>query len=344
MLGTGRNACPLPELWDWTEIEALAEQHGLLAIVVDGIAQLPEDKRPPKEVLLQWIGITMQDESRFAIQQKVAAEMASLFQENYIRTYVLKGDVVAECYPKPEHRVSSDMDCFLLPEKGDFDAWELGNDLIKSKGFEVSDGFYKNSSFYLTGLTVENHKYMTPFRGNGKLKSLEVFLQGMIREDGGQNRFEGTCLYKPPVMMTALFLIEHAYSHFLHEGLTWRQVLDWAMFCRKHNQEIDWYSFGAMIDEFGFGRFYNSYVRMGQYLLGEIDEDTFSKPEKRMLADLWAPLDLQENLHSLKAKIGMAMATVRAWWKYHFFSPISMPRALWIQVNGFLFMKHPTLE
>jgi len=38
--------------------------------------------------------------------------------------------------------------------------------------------------------------------------------------------FEGTWLYRPPVVVSALFLIEHAYSHFLHEGLTWRHVLD----------------------------------------------------------------------------------------------------------------------
>lgn len=62
-----------------------------------------------------------------------------------------------------------------------------------------------------------------------------------------------------------------------------------------------------------------------------------------MLDDVWAPLDLQEDLHNLKAKIGMAMATVRASWKYRYFSPISMPHALWIQVKGFLFMKNPQL-
>ena len=41
-------------------------------------------------------------------------------------------------------------------------------------------------------------------------------------------------------MVTALFLIEHAYSHFLHEGLIWRHVLDWMMFSGKHKDEIDW--------------------------------------------------------------------------------------------------------
>lgn len=329
---------------NWQEIEIFARQHGLLGVVVDGIELLPESQRPDKNHLLQLIGSVMQDESRYTIQQNVAAEMALLFHDKYVRTSVLKGAVVAECYPKPEHRLSSDMDCFLIPDKSDFDAWSLGNDLIKAKGFEVSKGFYKNSAFYLPGLTVENHRYLTPFRGNKVLKRLEVLLQGLLREDKGEDRFVDTWLYRPPVMVTALFLIEHAYSHFLHEGLTWRHVLDWMLFSLRHKEEIDWLTLDALVDEFGFRKFYNSYYHLGQYLLGELDEDQLTKSDKKMLGDVWAELDLHETFHGVKGKLALAGNTWRARWKYHYFSEISMPHALWIQVKGFLFDKHPTLD
>ena len=115
---------------------------------------------------------------------------------------------------------------------------------------------------------VENHRFMTPFRGNRRMKRLERLLQAMMAEDAGLDRFEGTWLYRPPVMVSALFLVEHAYSHFLHEGLTWRHVLDWQMFRRRHQEEIDWRSFDAFVDEFGFGKFYDSYCRLGRFLIG----------------------------------------------------------------------------
>lgn len=330
--------------FNWHEVETLAMQQGLLGLVVDGIGQLPEDLKPDKNHILQMIGLVMQDESRYAIQQKTAAEMALLFHDNYIRTYILKGSVVSECYPIPEHRVSSDIDCLLLPEKSDFDAWQLGNDIIKANGYEVSEGFYKNSSLYLPGTLVENHLYMVPFRGNKKLKRLEILLQRMIHEDNGEDRFEGTWLYRPPVMVTSLFLIEHAYSHFLHEGLTWRHVLDWMMYSRRHKTEIDWHSLDALVDEFGFRTFYNSFHNLGLYLLGEISKDVLSKIDELMLADVWAPLDLHETLVGIKGKLGLVGNTMRAWWKYHYFSEISMLHALWIQVYGFIFDKHPTIE
>ena len=145
-------------------------------------------------------------------------------------------------------------------------------------------------------------------------------------------------------MVTALFLIEHAYSHFLHEGLTWRHVLDWMLFSRKHQEEIDWVTLDALIDEFGFRIFYNSYYHLGQYLLGDSIEDNLTELDKKMLEDVWAPLDLHETIHGVKGKLALAGNTWRARWKYHYFSEISMPYALWIQVKGFLFDKHPKLD
>ena len=135
-----------------------------------------------------------------------------------------------------------------------------------------------------------------------------------------KRRFQGTCLYRPPVMVSALFLIEHAYSHFLHEGLTWRHVLDWQMFSRRHREEIDWGTFDAFVDEYGFRKFYDSYSRLGRFLVGELTADGLTPAERRMLADVWGPLDVHESLHGLKARLQLACNYWRARWKYRLFT------------------------
>lgn len=338
---------------DWSALKALAERQGLSAVVLDGIDRVQEFKglrvqdSIPQMLRLEWIGEVLQGENTYAKQSKTAGDLASLFHFNYIKTYVLKGAVIAECYPRANHRVSADMDCYLMPVKGSFDAWDLGNQLVAAKGYGVSTSFYKNSSFYLPGLTVENHRFMTPFRGNKRMEKFERLLQSMMHSEelnAKDDVMEGTYLYRPPVLVTALFIVEHAYSHFLHEGLTWRMVLDWVLFSRKHKTEIDWAEFDKRVDEFGFRKFYDSYHRLGQYLIGEFQEfSSLSVQDKRMLADIWAPLDLHETTEGVKGKKALAGNTWRARWKYRLFTDMNWIQALWIQAKGVLFIKKPIL-
>ena len=66
--------------------------------------------------------------------------------------------------------------------------------------------------------------------------------------------------------------------------------------------------------------------------------------EKRMLADVWAPLDLHETVRGLTGKMALVGNTWRARWKYRYFTDKNWIQALWIQVMGFLFMKEPKLD
>ena len=351
-LGIGNAATvALPDCIDWDEVEALAKRQGLFAVVFDGVEQLPQSLRPLFNTWLRWIGEVQLEEERYNHQWNEVCKMTQLFQQNGICTYVLKGFVASECYPKFQHRVSADFDCFLLPAEGDLDVWEKGNELIEKTGYVVERVFYKNSTFHLPSLSVENHRFLTPFRGNKTLRRLEKYLQSELKEGSRSSmgsscsRFEGTELWRPPVMVSALFLIEHAYSHFLHEGLIWRHVLDWVMFSRKHKYEIDWKEFDSRIDEFGFRKFYDAYSRLGQYLIGEVQEfNSLSVQDKRMLEDIWAPLDLHETVRGLKGKLALVGNTCRARWKYRYFTNISWFTALWKQVKGFVFEKNPKLE
>ena len=335
---------------DWEALKALADEQGLAAVALDGLNLLnfqpttvSQLSTLNSQLKLEWIGEVLQGEAVYAGQWEAARGMAEVFGKNDIRTYVLKGFVVSECYPKPNHRVSVDLDSFLTPQQGDFNAWEQGNKLMENAGFEVDRSFYKNSTIMLKGLTVENHQFMTPVRGSKRLKRLERLLQSYIYDDDGKDRFEGTCMYRPPVMVSALFLIEHAYAHFLHEGLTWRMVLDWQMFSRKHKQEIDWYSLSALIDEFGFRKFYDSYNRLGFYLTGEGQEpEGLSVQDKRMLGDVWASLDIHD-FHGVKGKMALAGNSIRAAWKYRYFTPDLMIVDLFNRVKGFIFERHPKI-
>ena len=61
--GVGHRSALL-DVDDWQAIKALADKQGLTAVIVDGIEQLPDAKRPPKELLLQWYLIPVRSRKR----------------------------------------------------------------------------------------------------------------------------------------------------------------------------------------------------------------------------------------------------------------------------------------
>lgn len=345
--GLGKDVC-LDSVDDWNLVTEFVNQQGVVAIALDGYGRmLKSDKRPsemPSTVKKQWIATTLRFESIFAKQRDIAVKLARYFSDNNLKIFVLKGHVVSECYPVPNHRYSCDMDCFLKSTDGNGDAWEKGNVLVEEKGYYVSRGYYKNNSFLIPGLKVENHRFLTPFRGDKRLTELEKLLQRKLRDDAGNDKMGDSELCRPPVMVSALFLIEHAFSHFLHEGLTLRHITDWMMYSRKHHDEIDWAQLQTYIDEFGFRRFFDAYEHVGEYVLGEQKYADLSGPEQRMIDSVWEGLDLPENVKGIRRRLGSVRSTFRAWWKYRYFSPVSAVASLWNRTRGFLFMQQPVLK
>ena len=71
---------------DWKALEDLAAEQGLSAVLVDGVELLPERERPPQEVLLQWIGETIQGyEYRYEQYIKAISELAAFYNRHGFR-------------------------------------------------------------------------------------------------------------------------------------------------------------------------------------------------------------------------------------------------------------------
>ena len=345
----GETGGSVPSTIDWEQLIEEASRQNVSVIVSDGLQRLYDcglysdlGDKDVRRAKARWFANTMKYEKRFADQLASAKIVGEWFAAVGIQTVVLKGFLVSECYPIPSHRYSADLDCFLIKDGEHLEAYEIGNQIIEKHGIIVDRGYYKNSSFDLAGLYVENHKFCTPFRGNATLRRFERLLQEMILS-GPLSVLGDTDLKAPPILASALFLTEHAYAHFLHEGLNLRHILDWAMFRRKHQSDLDWFVFERYVDEFGFRRFYDAYTHVGEYVLGLRQSSSLTVCEKRMMDSVWDGLDLHDSVDGLVGKIRLAGNTLRASWKYKEFSPISMTKALWIQIKGFLFMREPIL-
>lgn len=257
-LGIGHYAAPLPEQVEWSAIEALAGQQGLSAIVIDGIEIIPEEKRPPKMALLQWIGEVFQNyENRYAAYKKAISELAAFYNGHGFKMMVLKGYACSLDWPKPEHRPCGDIDIWLFGKQKEAD--EALNAWFKDQGskFKIDTSHHHHTVYEWKGFTVENHYDFVNVHAHKMGKEQEKLFKELGKDDSYFVEVNGEKVYLPSPNLHALFLIRHLANHFVSMEITLRQVLDWALFAEKHTKEIDWFWLVSLLEKYHLKDFYN---------------------------------------------------------------------------------------
>lgn len=251
-LGIGQTA-PFPVGIDWVKIEILANKHGLAAIIIDGIEQLPDVSRPPKEVLLQWIGETLQNyEYRFELYQRAIAELAGWYNSHGYKMMVLKGYACSLNWPKPKHRPCGDIDIWLFGKQKEADIL-----LAKETGVKVDASHHHHTVFDWRGFMVENHYDFVNVYADKSSKELEKTFKELGQDDSFFKDVLGEKVYMPSPNLHALFLIRHMVSHFAAAEITLRQVLDWAFFVVKHTKQVDWNWLMNLLEKYHMKDFFN---------------------------------------------------------------------------------------
>lgn len=232
----------------WARIGDLARKQGVLGIVLDGIDKLETTRYGLTRELkaaqkLKWIGEALQIEQRNRQQIGVMNNLAGKWKLQGYRVMVMKGQANGVFYPKPEHRNPGDIDCYL------FENYARGNDIARQEGANVDESWYKHSVINYKGETYENHQYFVHTRDGKRGKKLNEELVEQLKNKSEEIKvIPGTVVEMPPVQWTAMFLTYHACTHFISEGLRLKQILDWVMFLKVHQRDVDWGAFYAFCD------------------------------------------------------------------------------------------------
>lgn len=251
-IGTSKDA-KIPHEIDWPAVKDLAEKQGLSAVVLDGIEKLPEQQRPPKVFLLEWIGETLQGyEYRFDQYRKTIGEMAALYNAHELKMMVLKGFACSLDWPRPEHRPCGDIDIWQ------FGHYREGDKLVASeRGIEIDSSHHHHTVFFWGEFMVENHYDFINVYARKANAQVEKIYKELGQDDSHFVEVEGERVYLPSPNLHALFLMRHLESHFVGAYISLRQVLDWAFFVEKHGKDVDWEWLGELLEEFGMKEFYN---------------------------------------------------------------------------------------
>lgn len=252
--GAGLGAAPVSDTADtavtpgsWERIYRMAADHGLSAVVWDGICRLPAAQQPPRETRIRWALSAEKLEERYRHQQQTASKLAARFSEEGLRMLLLKGLGLSRDYPLPEHRECGDIDIYLYgqSDKGDRVLHEIGAHLY----FDVP----KHSEYVWDGVLIKNHRTILNVRRNRTERELNAVLVRLLEKEGTHGLAPG--IQAPRATFNAIFLIRHAAVHFQKEGIVLRHLCDWACFLTRHWDEIDHALFRTAMEDYRMDRF-----------------------------------------------------------------------------------------
>lgn len=308
----------------WNEVYALATRQNTTSLVLDAIGSLPAERRPPKPMLLQWIGRTAMMERMYAQHRERMASLAAFYAQHGTRMLLLKGYGCSLCWPKPEHRPTGDIDVYLFGRHDEADAL-----VERELGIRVHREYHKHSTFDYDGVEVENHaKFIDDVSHKSNIR-FEQTLISLLREEECMASPIGNVLLPPPTF-NAIFLLRHTGEHFASNEITLRHVLDVGTFFQKHHSMVDWERAMAVYQQERMVDFFNGIATICVERLG-ISASCFASADgqysyshdkalaDRILADIFERKDVLPmstiGIDTIGKKLKYAVAKSRRWWR-----------------------------
>lgn len=265
--GKGYNPPDEPKAWHGAV--KLAEMHSVLPLLIQAVWESPNGEGLCRPYLERAKRVTHSQAYRTA----GFILLYDYLLQRGLRPAVMKGIVLRALYPQPEQRASTDEDLLIRPEE--FSAYhralldyglspvEPGEDL--SKAHEVS---YADRG---KGLYIELHMQPFPPTSEAYGELLGLF-------DGVLDRCVNVRVYGQEFVTLSptdhlLYLLCHAYKHFLHGGFGIRQVCDIGIFTKSNSDRIDWPYIRQSCEGIRIERFAAGIYRITEKHLG------FSMPE-----------------------------------------------------------------
>lgn len=250
---------------DWDNVYRLSEEQSVIGVVLAGIER--SSIKPPRELLLQWIGEVQMLEQQNKAMNKFIAELIEKMRKVGIYTLLVKGQGVAQCYERPLWRTSGDVDLFLNKENYDKAKTYL-RPLATSTETEYQ--YECHLGMTIDSWTVELHGTLRSGLSSKVDKVLDgiwydMFCGGHVRS-WVNNR---TQVFLPGINADVTYVFTHILQHLYRGGVGLRQICDWCRLLWKHYSDLDLLllekrilQMGLMSEWKAFGAFAVEYLGM----------------------------------------------------------------------------------
>lgn len=212
----------------WRKVCTLAGRQSMYGILLSGIETLPDDKRPPREILMRLISISYEIEQKNRQLNLKAKQLSDHYKSLSFTPILLKGQGIATLYPAPYRRMPGDIDMWLTQSAG-----KVRSHMKKERPeaeFSLHHIHYKDTD----GTDVEIHTlpaYMLNPISNYRL--LRHISRWKLQSRLVTLPDTDAAISVPSNEMNIIFLLLHKYRHLLLGGIGLRQLTDYMMLLRS---------------------------------------------------------------------------------------------------------------
>ncbi|MBQ7299152.1 MAG: nucleotidyltransferase family protein, partial [Clostridia bacterium] len=256
----------LPLDADTTAILRLAADHKLHHMILAAmpLELLPEpQKRRP--ALLNQVTVQVNVTTAFL---RLWAEMT----DAGFHLFVIKGIVCRSLYPQPELRPSSDEDLYVSA-----DEFEPCGAFLRERGMAPDKKHFSDYGEIgwrsKDGLYIELHREL--FEGDELHELHDLFSFNTLQTEDYPTPYGKSVTSLPP-HDHFLYLLLHAYKHFIHSGFGIRQICDIRLWAQKYNSRIDWHKLIEQCDTVRIRKFAAAVLCIARHDL----QIEFSVPEE----------------------------------------------------------------
>lgn len=224
---------------EWESLLRLAEVHRVLPLIYEAVYDCPAFRSAPQSIRAWARQRTVHEVMGQTANTAAFLQCWQWLQQAGITPIVVKGIVCRAMYPKPDHRISSDEDLVIPAAQA-----EACRGLLLQHGmqeFDVcSEGGTFASASYLdprTGLHLEIQTEL--FFETDALSGITALFDGYAQRLTGQE-IQAVSICTLGAADHLLYLILHAFKHFIHSGVGIRQICDIVMWGERYGDQINW--------------------------------------------------------------------------------------------------------
>ena len=250
---------------DYNEIYRWGTEQSVIGLEAAGLEKVV-DVKVPHTALLTIVGEVLRLEQANKSMNTFIADMIEKMQIAGIRTLLVKGQGIAQCYDKPLWRTCGDVDLFLSE-----DDYEKAKEFLIPLASSIEEEFVREKHLGMTinGWVVELHGHLYSGLSSKVEKELD-----RLQEDtfyGEQVRLWMNGETKVPLLKAendAFYVFTHILQHFYKGGIGLRQTCDWCRLLYTYKDKMDYELLEIRLKRAGLMTEWRAFAAMAVEYLG----------------------------------------------------------------------------